>query len=162
MSTAQDAPEATVPPREDWPDIPPATEAGEVLTELILTTFRLKPGLLLEFDARHGVAARLGSSGIRRLLILLLEPRVLLSGVEEETRLPAVAVDHPRSLVAVLPAQRFEPEILGLDGVGIGADDAFHVLATAVYRSPSQAMEKRMPRRRSTIPKPKIIPGTRF
>jgi DNA-binding MarR family transcriptional regulator len=41
MSTVQHAQLAAVPPREDWPDLPPHTEAGEVLTELILTTFRL-------------------------------------------------------------------------------------------------------------------------
>jgi DNA-binding MarR family transcriptional regulator len=57
MSTAQDAPEAAVPPREDWPDVPPATEAGEVLTELILTTFRLNGRLM---DVAQGMAAEGG------------------------------------------------------------------------------------------------------
>jgi DNA-binding MarR family transcriptional regulator len=36
-----------VPPREEWPEPPPATEAGELLTDVILTTFRLN-GRLLE------------------------------------------------------------------------------------------------------------------
>ena len=57
MSTTQDAPKATVPPREDWPDVPPATEAGEVLTELILTTFRLNGRLM---DVAQGMAAQGG------------------------------------------------------------------------------------------------------
>ena len=46
MSMIQHAHEAAVPPREDWPDLPPPTEAGEVLTDLILTTFRLNGRLL--------------------------------------------------------------------------------------------------------------------
>lgn len=46
MSTIQDARQATVPPREEWPELPPPTEAGEVLTDLILTTFRLNGRLL--------------------------------------------------------------------------------------------------------------------
>ena len=46
MSMIQHACEAAVPPREDWPDLPPPTEAGEVLTDLILTTFRLNGRLL--------------------------------------------------------------------------------------------------------------------
>jgi DNA-binding MarR family transcriptional regulator len=57
MSTAQDAPEATVPPRKDWPDVPPATGAGEALTELILTTFRLNGRLM---DVAQGMAAEGG------------------------------------------------------------------------------------------------------
>jgi DNA-binding MarR family transcriptional regulator len=37
---------STVPPRSAWPDPPPATEAGAVLTELVLATFRLNARLL--------------------------------------------------------------------------------------------------------------------
>jgi DNA-binding MarR family transcriptional regulator len=46
MNTAQDTQRTIVPPREDWPDLPPPTEAGEVLTDLILTTFRLNGRLM--------------------------------------------------------------------------------------------------------------------
>jgi DNA-binding MarR family transcriptional regulator len=46
MTTAQYAQQAIVPPREDWPDLPPPTEAGAVLTDLILTTFRLNGRLM--------------------------------------------------------------------------------------------------------------------
>ena len=46
MSTIQDARQATVPPREEWPELPPPTEAGEALTDLILTTFRLNGRLM--------------------------------------------------------------------------------------------------------------------
>ena len=46
MSTIQDARQATVPPREEWPELPPPTEAGEALTDLILATFRLNGRLM--------------------------------------------------------------------------------------------------------------------
>jgi DNA-binding MarR family transcriptional regulator len=57
MSTVQHAQQAAVPPREDWPDLPPHTEAGEVLTELILTTFRLNGRLM---DAAQEMAEKGG------------------------------------------------------------------------------------------------------
>ena len=38
----------TVPPREDWPDPPPLSEAGEALTDVIIATFRLN-GRLMDF-----------------------------------------------------------------------------------------------------------------
>jgi DNA-binding MarR family transcriptional regulator len=57
MSTVQHARQAAVPPREDWPDLPPHTEAGEVLTELILTTFRLNGRLM---DAAQEMAEKGG------------------------------------------------------------------------------------------------------
>lgn len=36
-----DAAPVQIPPREDWPQPAPATDAGDALTEVILTTFRL-------------------------------------------------------------------------------------------------------------------------
>jgi DNA-binding MarR family transcriptional regulator len=60
MSMIQHAHEAAVPPREDWPDLPPPTEAGEVLTDLILTTFRLNGRLMeaaQEMAGRGGITA---------------------------------------------------------------------------------------------------------
>jgi DNA-binding MarR family transcriptional regulator len=60
MSTAQDARLAIVPPREEWPDLPPHTEAGGVLTELILATFRLNGRLMdvaQEMAAEGGITA---------------------------------------------------------------------------------------------------------
>jgi DNA-binding MarR family transcriptional regulator len=47
---------ATVPPREDWPEPPPHSEAGAVFTDLIIATFRLN-GRLME------VAQGLASEG---------------------------------------------------------------------------------------------------
>lgn len=57
MSATPDAQQPSVPPREDWPDLPPPTEAGEVLTDLILTTFRLNGRLM---DAAQEMAGKGG------------------------------------------------------------------------------------------------------
>jgi DNA-binding MarR family transcriptional regulator len=56
MSTSADAP-ARIPPREDWPEPEPATDAGTTLTEVILTTFRLHGRLQ---EAAHDLAAEGG------------------------------------------------------------------------------------------------------
>lgn len=47
MSTVARTRENTVPPREDWPEPPARTKAGDLLTELIIATFRLN-GLLMD------------------------------------------------------------------------------------------------------------------
>jgi DNA-binding MarR family transcriptional regulator len=61
MTTPQVAPAAIVPPpRERWPDLPPHTEVGQVLTDLILTTFRLNGRLMdvaQEMAAEGGITA---------------------------------------------------------------------------------------------------------
>jgi DNA-binding MarR family transcriptional regulator len=60
MSTIEHAQQAIVPPRERWPDLPPHTEAGQVLTDLILTTFRLNGRLIdvaQEMAAQGGLTA---------------------------------------------------------------------------------------------------------
>jgi DNA-binding MarR family transcriptional regulator len=46
VSIARDTGDAIVPSREDWPDPPTRTEAGDVLTDIILTTFRLNARLM--------------------------------------------------------------------------------------------------------------------
>lgn len=45
-----------VPPVEEWPEPPPRTEAGDVLTDVILTTFRLNARLMeaAQHLAAHG------------------------------------------------------------------------------------------------------------
>jgi len=40
-----------VPPREEWPDPPPRTQAGDALTDVIVSTFRLN-GRLLDIAQR--------------------------------------------------------------------------------------------------------------
>ncbi|HZO70149.1 MAG TPA: MarR family transcriptional regulator [Kribbellaceae bacterium] len=57
MSTARETRGGTVPPRRDWPEPPARTEAGELLTEVILTTFRLNARLM---DAAQVLAAEGG------------------------------------------------------------------------------------------------------
>jgi DNA-binding MarR family transcriptional regulator len=79
MSTVQDARQVNVPPREDWPDLPPPTEAGEVLTDIILTTFRLNGRLM---DAAQEMA---GKGGITAAWWQVL------GGV----------LDHPRSVAEI-------------------------------------------------------------
>jgi len=56
MSVTEGSRGVGVPPREQWPDAPEPSEAGRLLTEVVLTTFRLN-GRLLE------VAQRLGAEG---------------------------------------------------------------------------------------------------
>jgi len=60
MTIAEDARNATVPPRESWPEPPPQSEAGALLTEIILSTFRLNARLLeaaQELAAHGGITA---------------------------------------------------------------------------------------------------------
>jgi DNA-binding MarR family transcriptional regulator len=60
MTIAESARNATVPPRESWPEPPPQTEAGALLTEIILSTFRLNARLLeaaQELAANGGITA---------------------------------------------------------------------------------------------------------
>ena len=46
MTTTGNAGDAIVPARDDWPEPPPHTEAGELVTELVITTFGLNARLL--------------------------------------------------------------------------------------------------------------------
>lgn len=60
MTIARDASDAAVPPRESWPEPPPQTETGALLTDVILTTFRLNARLLeaaQELAANGGLTA---------------------------------------------------------------------------------------------------------
>jgi DNA-binding MarR family transcriptional regulator len=60
MNTAVDSRGGTVPPRADWPEPVPQTEAGALLTDVILTTFRLNARLMeaaQELSANGGLTA---------------------------------------------------------------------------------------------------------
>ncbi|TDD68603.1 MarR family transcriptional regulator [Jiangella aurantiaca] len=54
MTAAEPAPDTVVPPREDWPEPPPATPAGQALTDVALTTLRLSARLM---EAAQDMAA---------------------------------------------------------------------------------------------------------
>jgi DNA-binding MarR family transcriptional regulator len=60
MNTALDSRGAVIPARADWPEPVPNTEAGALLTEVILTTFRLNARLMeaaQELGANGGLTA---------------------------------------------------------------------------------------------------------
>jgi DNA-binding MarR family transcriptional regulator len=57
MSTASDMRGGTVPPRVTWPEPTPHSEAGAVLTDVIIATFRLNARLM---DIAQVLAARGG------------------------------------------------------------------------------------------------------
>ena len=46
MITGRAARAGGVPPRADWPELPRLTDAGELLTDVVLTTFRLNARLM--------------------------------------------------------------------------------------------------------------------
>jgi DNA-binding MarR family transcriptional regulator len=54
MSAVERNRASTVPPREDWPEPPTRTKAGDLLTELTIATFRLNALLM---DHAQGLAA---------------------------------------------------------------------------------------------------------
>jgi len=65
---------AAVPPREAWPEPPPRTEAGELFTEIVLTTFRLN-GRLMEAAQDLAAAGELTAAWWQVLGGVLDQPR---------------------------------------------------------------------------------------
>jgi DNA-binding MarR family transcriptional regulator len=65
-----------VPPRETWPEAPAPTEPGRLLTEVILTTFRLN-GQLLEAAQYLGAEGGLTAAWWQVLGGVLDEPRTV-------------------------------------------------------------------------------------
>ena len=76
MSVAEGSRGATVPPREQWPDAPDPSEAGGLLTDVVLTTFRLN-GRLLEVAQRLGAEGGLTAAWWQVLGGVLDEPRTV-------------------------------------------------------------------------------------
>jgi DNA-binding MarR family transcriptional regulator len=74
MSVAEGSQGATVPAREQWPDAPDPSEAGRLLTDIVLTTFRLN-GRLLEVAQRLGAAGGLTAAWWQVLGGVLDQPR---------------------------------------------------------------------------------------
>jgi len=66
----------TVPPRELWPEPVGATEAGELLTEVVLTTFRLN-GRLTEVAQHRAAEGGLTAAWWQVLGGVLDEPRTV-------------------------------------------------------------------------------------
>ena len=66
----------SVPPRESWPEPDPQTEAGALLTEVILTTFRLN-GRLMEVAQEFAVEGGLTAAWWQVLGGVLDEPRTV-------------------------------------------------------------------------------------
>jgi DNA-binding MarR family transcriptional regulator len=64
---------AAVPPREDWPDPGPLTEAGEALTDVIIATFRLN-GRLMDFARERARAGGITATEWQVLGGVLDEP----------------------------------------------------------------------------------------
>jgi DNA-binding MarR family transcriptional regulator len=73
MKTAEER-EAAVPPREAWPAAPARTAAGDLLTELIVTTFQLN-GRLLEAGQQLATRGGLTAAWWQVLGGVLDEPR---------------------------------------------------------------------------------------
>jgi DNA-binding MarR family transcriptional regulator len=74
--SAVDAAAATVPPRERWPEPPSHTEAGELLTGVILATFRLN-GRLMEVAQQLAAGGGLTAARWQVLGGVLDEPRTV-------------------------------------------------------------------------------------
>jgi DNA-binding MarR family transcriptional regulator len=72
VSTVED----TVPPRERWPDPPSHTDAGELLTEVILTTLRLN-ARIMEVAQRIAAEGGLTAAWWQVLGGVLDEPRTV-------------------------------------------------------------------------------------
>jgi DNA-binding MarR family transcriptional regulator len=73
VRAVRDASTGTIPPREDWPDPPPRTEAGDALTDVIMATFRLN-GRLMDIAQRLARAGGLTATEWRVLGGVLDEP----------------------------------------------------------------------------------------
>lgn len=76
MTTPGHAVADRVPPREQWPEPPPRTKAGEVLTELIVAIFRLN-GRLMEVAQDLSAEGGLTAAWWQVLGGILDEPRTV-------------------------------------------------------------------------------------
>ena len=74
MITSQAARAGSVAPRADWPEPPRLTEAGELLTDVVLTTFRLN-ARLMEVAQELAVAGGLTAAWWQVLGGVLDQPR---------------------------------------------------------------------------------------
>ena len=101
-----------VPPRAHWPDTPPQTQAGALLTQVVLATFRLNARVL---DAAQLLAAAGGISAAWWQVLggVLDEPRTVARigremGVSRQgvQRIADLLVDHGLAEYRTNPAHR--------------------------------------------------------
>lgn len=76
MNAVEDARAGTVPPRERWPEPPSPTEAGALLTDVIISTFRLN-GRLMEVAQQLAAEGGLTAAWWQVLGGVLDEPRTV-------------------------------------------------------------------------------------
>lgn len=76
MSAVEKPGTAKVPPRERWPEPPPHTEAGGLLTDLVITVFRLN-GRLMEVAQQLAAGSGLTAAWWQVLGGVLDEPRTV-------------------------------------------------------------------------------------
>jgi DNA-binding MarR family transcriptional regulator len=76
VTVTQRGPGASVPPRARWPDPDPETPAGEALTDVILTTFRLN-GRLMEAAQQMAASGELTAAWWQVIGGVLDEPRTV-------------------------------------------------------------------------------------
>jgi DNA-binding MarR family transcriptional regulator len=67
---------SSVPPREHWPEPSPQTEEGALLTDVVLTTFRLN-GLLMDVAQERAAAGEITAAWWRVLGGVLDQPRTV-------------------------------------------------------------------------------------
>jgi DNA-binding MarR family transcriptional regulator len=103
---------AAVPPRERWPEPPSHTEAGSVLTDVILTTFQLN-GRLMEVAERLATEGGLTAAWWRVLGGVLDEPHTVADtarrmGMTRQgvQRIADLLVDHGLADYRPNPAHR--------------------------------------------------------
>jgi hypothetical protein len=77
VNAARNSDAAAIPPRADWPEPVPQTEAGALLTDVVLTTFRLN-ARLMEAAQELGPTAGLPPLGGRCSAESLISPAAWL------------------------------------------------------------------------------------
>jgi DNA-binding MarR family transcriptional regulator len=76
VNTADGTPVGGVPPREEWPKPPPASSAGQALTQIVIATFRLN-ALLMDAAQEMAAAGGITAAWWQVLGGVLDQPRTL-------------------------------------------------------------------------------------
>jgi DNA-binding MarR family transcriptional regulator len=156
MITTQARRDASIPPRQDWPEPPPHSEAGEVLTDVVVAVFRLNARLMevaQEMAAEGGLTAawwqvlggildqprtvaeigrRMGMTrqGVSRVADLLVERRLAEfrpNPAHQRAKLLACTEAGYWAIRRISLVQRPWADRVG---AAVGTDDLRHTLAT--------------------------------